>query len=316
MNYLKTGILKALIMFVLLALLINITACSTSMDIFIEVKAANLMENITTNPVEGKAVDEEFIQNTADFSIKLFKKTIKQGKNSLISPTSVMFALAMTANGADNKTLREMEEVLGNGISISDLNEYLYTYLKNLPSIAKSKLKIANSIWFRDDEERLTVEKDFLQSNADYYGADIYKSAFDDQTLKDINNWTKKNTDGMIDKILDQIYPDAVMYLLNAIVFDAEWEKIYSKDSVYQGTFNAADGSKQAADFMNSEEHLYIEDASATGFIKPYAGNKYAFAAILPNAGVSVDEYIASLSGEKFIDLIKGAVNTKVTTAM
>ena len=141
----------------------------------------------------------------------------------------------MTANGAANETLSQMEEVLGKDIPLEELNEYLYYYVNNLPSEEKSKLNIANSIWFRDDEDRLTVEKDFLQKNADYYNAAIYKSPFDDQTLQDINYWVKTNTDGMIDKILEKIDDDSIMYLINAIVFDAEW-KIYNKSDIHEAS--------------------------------------------------------------------------------
>jgi serpin B len=89
----------------------------------------------------------------------------------------------MTTNGADTETLSQMERVLARDIALADLNEYLFSYVNNLPSEDNSKVTIANSIWFRDDENRLVVEKAFLQTNADYYGAAAYKSAFDKQTL-------------------------------------------------------------------------------------------------------------------------------------
>ena len=105
----------------------------------------------------------------------------------------------------------------------------MYYYYTKLPSTEKSKLSIANSIWFRDDENRLNVNKEFLQTNADYYKASIYKSDFGSRTLEDINKWVREKTDGMIDKILEQIDEDTVMYLINAIVFDARWQRVYNK---------------------------------------------------------------------------------------
>ena len=294
----------------LAAVVLNLTACVPA------VQAADLMSGISGKSVQGKNTDAKFIVNTADFSLELFKKSFSQEKNSLISPLSVLLALAMTANGADKQTLEEMEAVLGKDIPLSELNEYLYSYVKNLPSEKKAKLTIANSIWFREDENRLTVEKEFLQQNANYYDAAAYKSPFDGQTLKDINNWVKKNTDGMIEKILDQIEDDTVMYLINAIVFDAEWETVYNKAYIMEGSFTAIDGSKQSADFMHSEESIYLDDGRATGFIKPYAGNKYSFVALLPNEGVAIGDYIAGLTGEGFLQTINGAVSTTVSAAL
>ena len=39
----------------------------------------------------------------------------------------------------------------------------------------------------------------------------------------------------MIDKIIDGIDPDTVMYLINAIAFDAEWNKKYEKNDIFAG---------------------------------------------------------------------------------
>ena len=81
---------------------------------------------------------------------------------------------------------------------------------------------------------------------------------FDEKTLRDINNWVKKNTDGMIEKIIDDLDPDAVMYLINTVLFDAEWESIYKKDEIRDGTFTALDGTKRTISMMYSEEHSYL----------------------------------------------------------
>jgi serpin B len=246
----------------------------------------------------------------ADLSLNLFKETVDENKNSLISPLSVILALAMTANGADTETLDEMQTYLGGDIPLSKLNEYLLYYYITLPSSEKSKLSIANSIWFRDDENRLTVEKDFLQTNANYYKAAAYKSPFNDQTLNDINKWVKNNTDGMIDKILDQIDENTVMYLINAVVFEAQWKKVYTENEIYSGQFTDISGQKQNADFMFSEENLFIDDGKATGFIKPYENGIYSFVAQLPNKNVPIADYINSLTGESFLNTVNNAQKT------
>lgn len=308
---------KKLILLVTLVLLIilplNITACSS---ITPKVKAKDLMEDVKPNAVNGQMVDERFIRTAADFTIELFKQSIHQQDNSLVSPISVMLALAMTANGADGETLSQMEKVLGKDIALKELNEYLHYYSNHLPNHEKTRLKIANSIWFRDDENRLMIEKDFLQKNADYYNAEIYKSPFTDQTLSDINNWVKRNTDGMIDKILDEIQDDTIMYLINAIVFDAEWKVVYNKENIYQNRFKAIDGTTQMTDFMRSEESLYLDDGSATGFIKPYYDDKYSFVALLPNEGVAIEDYIANLTGEGLLNTINQAETAEVNASM
>lgn len=297
----------------LAAMIFNIASCSM---LSLNISATDLMDGITPGNISGKNVNDKFIANTTNFYVELFKKTIKEDENSLISPLSVMLALSMTANGADNDTLTQMQTLLGGDIALDELNEYLYSYVSSLPSESKSKLDIANSIWFRDEENRLTVKKDFLQKNADYYKAAAYKAAFDSKTLDDINGWVKDKTDGMIEKILDEIREDAVMYLINAVVFDAEWKTVYSKENVMNGQFTSIKGEKQNVDFMFSEEKLYLDDGKATGFIKPYAGDKYSFAALLPNENVPINDYISSLTGEGFSKTVKNAKTTAVSATM
>lgn len=288
-------------------IVVNLTGCAA------KIQATNLMESVTANEVEALENLNEQGAVVTDFAVRLFKESRKTGENTLISPLSVLCAVAMTMNGAKEETLTQMEETLG--MTAEDMNRYFYSYMKSLPQEEENKLNLANSIWFTDDD-RFTVNQDFLQVNADYYGANIYKAPFDDQTLKDINNWVKEKTDDMIPKILDEIPEDAVMYLVNALAFEAEWAQKYEKKQVKDGEFTREDGTKQEAEFMHSFEELYLEDDNATGFIKYYKGRQYAFAALLPNEGVSVSEYVDSLDGEELYELLSNPQEVTVEASI
>ena len=156
------------------------------------------------------------------------------------------------------------------------------------------------------------MEEDFLQTLTDYYRADVYAAPFDNQTCKDINNWVEENTDGMIPEILDQIPPNAVMYLINALAFDARWSETYQKYQVREGDFTKEDGTIQKAEFMYSTEHSYLEDEQTTEFVKYYKGGKYAFVALLPKEGISLSDYIGSLTGESLHELLAEPADTTV----
>jgi len=278
-----------------------------------EVQAINLMDGIIARNIETVSDMDKGNVAVTDFALRLFKGSMEEGKNTLISPLSVLCALAMTANGADGETLSQMEEVLG--MTADELNLYIHSYMGNLPEAEKYKLKLANSIWFTDDE-RFTVNQDFLQTNADYYGADIYKAPFDDTTLADINNWVSENTDGMIEDILDKIPDTAIMYLVNALAFEAEWQDIYLKSQVRIGRFKTESGIAKNAEFMHSQENVYLEDENATGFMKYYKDSKYAFVALLPNERVSVKDYLATLTGEKLADMLANHDYAAVSTSI
>ena len=108
--------------------------------------------------IEPIAQNEDFISAQNKFSLNLFKTVFQSGsgENLLVSPSSVMLALAMTANGAAGNTQSEMLSVLCGGNNIKDLNDGLYSVYPAalLNSQNKfAKLNIANSIWIRDAED-------------------------------------------------------------------------------------------------------------------------------------------------------------------
>ncbi|MBO7404971.1 MAG: serpin family protein [Clostridia bacterium] len=300
----------------LFALLLPLAGCAEQPAPAPESPASSdLMAGITPSAeVNALDIPSDHI-GQADFAVRLLQNSFADGKNTLVSPLSVLSALAMTANGAKGDTLAEMEATLG--LSADELNAYFRSLREKLAGEEDGpRFHLANSIWFTDDE-RFTVDTGFLQTNADFYGAGIYRAPFDDGTLREINDWVKDNTDGMIPQILDQIPEDAVMYLINALAFDGEWADPYNEYQVRPGDFTREDGTKQTVDFMRSEEYLYLEDGdAATGFIKPYKGGKYAFAALLPKEGTTVADYVKTLDGEKLCRILSSAEQTLVEAAL
>ena len=259
-----------------------------------------LTENGYIVPEYAQIENQDPKYQQLSLSVDLFKAMSKESKNKdlLISPLSIELALAMTANGAKGQTKAEIEKLLCGDMTVEELNLYLNNYVSLLPTDNKYKMHIANSIWFRDEEDRLTVNEAFLEKNKDYYGAQIFKKNFNDsQTVTDINDWVKTNTDGMIDKIVEDISRDTVMYLINALCFDAEWEKQYLLSDITKRDFTNISAETKKVDMMHSEESYYIETENAKGFMKHYKDKKYSFVALLPNEN-DIYGYIDSLTPE------------------
>ena len=296
---------------------ISLTACSGNRDLPLQGQADSKTEELKWDSKKHGIYEfadlvyatEGYDKATTtsaltEFSLRLFEENMdlwggeQCSNNILISPTSIITALGMTTYGAKGDTLSQMEEVFG--VERSYLNYYNSEYLEKL----SDELKLANSIWFTNDE-RLTVNDAFLQFNEEYYGSEIYETAFNDATLLAINDWVEKKTDGMIKNILDEIPADAVMYLINALVFEAEWAEKYDESQVWKNAeFTTSTGEVQKVDMMRSEEFLYLEDEDAKGFIKQYKGGNYAFVALLPNEGITVSDYVKNLTGEHLQNML------------
>ncbi len=271
--------------------------------------ATDFMDGVKAGTPTEVQVQEETWAGMYDFSVKLLQSTCEEEENTLVSPMSVLSALAMTANGARGETRSQMENTLGGTV------EQLNGALTGLGQEEDSPLYLANSIWFAEGG-LITPNPDFLQINADYYRAGVFEAPFDQTTVTDINRWVKEHTHGMVEEILKKIPHDTVMYLINALAFEAEWENPYQKDDVWQQAFTNQAGEVQQVSMMHSEETFYLRDDQAQGFMKYYQGGRYAFVALLPDKGNSVLDYVEGLDGQQLKALLDNPTSVPVMTTM
>lgn len=177
------------------------------------------------NPLQKKTVntDTKIVESSNKFGFKLFSEVLKNdrgGNNIFISPSSVAIALAMTYNGASGSTQQAMAKTLElQGMNLPEINSSYAAALKQLldNSDTKVQLKIANSLWANQD---VSFAPDFIKRTQDFYQAKVSNLNFKDAAASNIiNNWVKENTNGKINKIVETIEPNQVLFLINAIYF-------------------------------------------------------------------------------------------------
>jgi len=268
----------------------------------ISAKADELSAGYTRKATETGEITDDFKTKVADFSFRLFKGVLtKDNESELVSPLSAIVALAMVTNGADGNTMAQLEAAFG--MDIDALNKALYAYTSSLYSATDCKLNLANSIWFRDEKGRLEVEKSFLQTNADWYGAQAFAAPFDNSTIKAINEWCAKHTDNMIKDMVEEIDPDNIMFLFNALVFDAKWAEEFEESEIHDSQFNNYGGGKSTVKMLPSTEKTFIDGDGFKGFAKDYKDGKYSFVALLPDEGKDIYEFIGTLDGEGWMGI-------------
>ena len=288
--------------FLIVSVLVNLTGCSKQSE------PENLMSGVYTHLVEP--MNHEQMQSyhisLKDYSLRILKKCQTPGSNAVISPISVLYALGMVANGADGQTRQQIENLFG--MSVEEMNQYLYTYLEWATAPSKNhkmwqgvaqKVLLANSIWF-DKEKAFVPNKDFLQTNANYYSAGVYSIPFDENAPDVINEWSKEKTENQIPAPVEKLSEEAVMVLMNALLFDYQWQDFYWDEDVKEGDFTMEDGTKQKAEFMYSKESRYMENDMLTGFIKPFVFSRYYFIGLLPKEGYTVEQCMNELDAIGF----------------
>ncbi len=285
------------------SLILSLSSCVSTYSLkepIIIPNADKIEIDITPDITQNARTPEEAI---TDIAVDTIKSLYKGDRNVLVSPVSVSIALGLTAGGAKGDTYSQFEKVLGRGISMAEMNGFYQRLTEKLEDSENAEIDVANSVWVRDDDGAIRVDEDFIEYADDVFDADVFTKPFDDSTVKDINHWVDDNTDGMIKEIIDKISVDTVMYLINALAFDAKWQREYTETSDYFKFTNCA-GDTETVTGMYSTEALYLEDENTTGFIKNYKGGEYAFAVFLPDSEISINEYVSELTGEKLINML------------
>ena len=114
MKRMKT--LSVIISLILLcSISVNLSGCTK------KIKSVNLMDGVTPRQVSELNDLSTGNVKLTDFAIRIFKASNVNGTNTLISPLSILYALAMTANGANGQTLEQMEALTSSFTQFSNI---------------------------------------------------------------------------------------------------------------------------------------------------------------------------------------------------
>jgi serpin B len=207
----------------------------------------------------------------------------------------------MTYNGAVGETERAMAEVLEidelDLDTVNHSNAALRNSLENPDP--KVEISIANSIWSRQGIE---FNPDFLERNQLFFGAEVAALDFSaPQTTGIINEWVDTNTNGKIEKIVDRIDPQTLLFLINAIYFKGNWQDEFDKSQTRPGIFHLSDGSEKQVQMMRREgEYPYFRGKHFEAAGLPYGDGRLSMYIFLPNRNSNLNEFLGGLNAENW----------------
>ena len=246
-----------------------------------------------------------------EFSFSIFSRINEQHpeSNIFISPFSISTALSMTANGAKGETKEEMKEALAlPHLTDAEMNQAYKDLVELLLGLDNTiNLQIANSNWYR---ELYHIRPDFQDILLEYYEAEVKPADFDDPATKDqINQWIENKTNGKIKNMLDGIPSDAVMYLINAIYFKADWQYRFDESKTEKASFFSPAGEVQAdMMFAPGAKVSYHYDEAFTMVDLPYGNGQFSMTIMMENgSGKPINEIIQTLTPEDFDSYINNA---------
>ncbi len=251
-------------------------------------------------PIEiSKQQMDSLVAENNLFSLKLIKAmndADRSGKSFIYSPLSITYVLSMVNSAAEGTTKRELEQTLGfSQGGIEAANGFCKTLIDSLPKIDTSvQLNIANAIFVNKNHKlKATFKRDLRY----YYDALAESHDFaSPKTLQRINGWCNKKTNGMIPSILDNLNPDAVSYLLNAIYFKAGWSEPFEESSTKEQKFATANGPVTIPLMHQTYAYKYMKNNTFAAVDIPYGNEQWSMTVLLPHKGKTPDNVIEFLA--------------------
>jgi serine protease inhibitor len=265
-----------------------------------------------------KAVPATFSDQTSEFAFDFLKKhnaEEKADKNFFVSPLSLHIAMGMLLNGADGKTKEEIQTGLRVSSDLTTTNGIYKDLIDNLPnSDPKVTNTIANSVWYRNS---FTVEKSFLDILKTSFNAQTYAEDFaNTATVGKINNWASDNTNGKIKKVLEQIEPAHVMFLMNALYFKGDWKIPFKTENTQDANFAGTTGSKSVKMMNMTEKVKYANRTDYQAVELAYGDGNYVMTILLPNEKINVGNVVNALSGTEWKNLNMALQEQKVIVGL
>jgi serpin B len=162
--------------------------------------------------------------------------------------------------------------------------------------------RIANSVWTR---QNFPIRPEFLERTHASFDAESRSLDFGAPSSVDvINAWVKTATNGKIPTIVEQIPPDMVAYLINAIYFKGSWRSRFDAAQTSPAPFTSAGGTTQMAPAMNqTHDFAWYRGNGFEAVDLPYSRGAFSMTVILPDPGSSPAAVLERLDADTWAQL-------------
>jgi serpin B len=186
------------------------------------------------------------------------------------------------------------------GLTMDQVNSSYKSLINLLLNIDdKVQFELANSIWYRNT---FPFEQSFFDICGNYFNAQVSGLNFDDPASKDIiNEWVNTNTKGKIKYIIDNIEPESVMFLINAIYFKGNWTYKFDSTKTKDEKFYLINGSNKNCRMMNQKSYLsYSQNSEFDAVDLPYGNKNYSMTIFLPSSNKNINDFINELTDDNY----------------
>lgn len=281
----------------LFVLSLGLMACKSNQNVVNTSRTRSLNNVSYKNDNYYPLNDDDYLKDLQKGSLKLYDILTKDEKldNYVVSPLSIYMALALLDYIGDDIVKEEIsnlfdmneEEILKAGELFKHLEIERKSGLKTI-----TKLSLTNSIWFDDRDGKLKYNQDVLDNLANLLYCYAFETKFKSNNKganKDIREFVKKNTNGLIDQDFD-ISKETLFALINTLYLKDNWlkegDELSSKDDFFNKGLNELMVTYLYGKYVNGR--VYNNDLSSSFYTTTNNGYKLYF--VLPDEGKTLKE--------------------------
>ena len=291
-----------------LFLIVLLVSCNDSSDVQPE-NTPNLRAMSATELQVSKSIN--------NFAFDLFNNLNQvPTENSFMSPLSVSMALGMTMNGASDETQQSILNTIDySEFTAAEVNQAYHDLTELLLSMDRTvTMGIANSVWYNHNYQ---VKPSFSSTVRQQYDAKVEGLDFSKNEAKNtINNWVADKTHDKITRAVDEIKPEHVMFLVNAIYFKGDWTYKFDKSQTSKSSFQTINGASVMVDMMrvNKASVSLFQNDDVQVVDIPYGNGQFSFTIVAPFS--NFNEVTANLNASQFTDWLAHTDSTQVILRM
>ncbi len=281
---------------------------------------------------ESTMLDESdqnrFAAGNRDFALAAFQRLLASPEATdhlLISPHSILSALAMVYAGADGDTREQMRETLRFTLDEPALHVAFGTLDEALAERAQVEredeargfeLSVVNRLWGQHDGGFLP---EYLELVERHYGAGVELVDFEsdpDGIRGQVNEWVEEQTRDRIQDLLPEgsVDQETRMILVNAIYFLASWQDAFEEEKTRDQSFTTGAGTTVEVTMMHRTGHMPAHVGEGTIAVSlPYVGRDVSLLALMPaDAESDFDAWLAGMDQGAFDAVVAGLERKRV----
>ncbi|CAJ0599075.1 unnamed protein product [Cylicocyclus nassatus] len=246
-----------------------------------------------------------------NFGLNMLRQT-PVTESMVVSPVSVIFALAMVQLGARNRTKLQINKVIANDAADRSIVSFYSDLSKNITNSPGTQARIANGFFLN---KTFSIKKSYARMIAEKYGAVIEAYDFRQaaNTAKIIDSFVSQKTDGKIENFIkSDAVEGADALIVNAIYFKANWYHEFNKKSTKEALFHHSADNKGKVSYMSEyrKNRMYAENEVVQVLSLPYKDTSYSFNIFLPKERFGIDELRTKLDGATIQNLLSRLKST------